>query len=207
MSRMTPTDRRAAIVDAALAVMLRKGIAGTTARDVAAELGCSSGLIHHYFASMDELLAVAFELVAAKDLDSMRQAMDAEPEPLGKVLAFISGYARSEENWAFQLWLDAWSEAARRPALQEASRRLNVAWQQLLASALGAGVTTGAWHCAEVEASAWRLLSLLDGMALQSVAHGELIARHDVVGWAQVATERELGLRAGTLRAGAAGHR
>lgn len=53
MPRMSPDERRAAIVAATRAVMARNGIAGTTVRDVAAELGTSSGLIHHYYASMD----------------------------------------------------------------------------------------------------------------------------------------------------------
>jgi len=201
MPRMSPMNRRAAIVDAALRVMVRKGIASTTARDVAAEMECSSGLIHHYFSSMDELLAEAFELAAAKDLDAMRVAMQAANDPVGQVTAFISGYGGTDEHWAFQLWLDAWSEAARRPALQATSRRLNEAWQQLLAGAMADGVRARKWRCSNVEAAAWRVLSLLDGMALQSVAHGELIAHADVVGWATDATERELGLKAGTLRA------
>ena len=63
-TRMSPAERREAIVDAALTVMLRQGMAATTARDVAAEMGTSSGLIHHYFASMDELHAAAFERAA-----------------------------------------------------------------------------------------------------------------------------------------------
>jgi len=54
---MTPEQRRAAIVDATVGVMLRRGIAAATVRDVAAEMGTSSGLIHHYFGSMEELLA------------------------------------------------------------------------------------------------------------------------------------------------------
>ena len=63
-TRMSPTERREAIVDATLAVMLRQGMAATTARDVAHEMGTSSGLIHHYFDSMDDVLAAAFERVA-----------------------------------------------------------------------------------------------------------------------------------------------
>jgi len=35
-------------------------------RDVAAEMGTSSGLIHHYFASMDDVLAAAFARVAER---------------------------------------------------------------------------------------------------------------------------------------------
>ena len=49
MARMSPGDRRRAIVDGALKVALRKGLASTTVRDVATEMGTSSGLIHHYF--------------------------------------------------------------------------------------------------------------------------------------------------------------
>ena len=69
MARMTPAERRDAIVAATLAVMLEKGMAATTVRDVAEQMGTSSGLIHHYFASMDELLAAAFDLAATADLE------------------------------------------------------------------------------------------------------------------------------------------
>ena len=61
MARMSPDRRREAIVDAALAVARRKGLAGTTVRDVAHEMGTSSGLIHHYFDSMDEVLRLAID--------------------------------------------------------------------------------------------------------------------------------------------------
>lgn len=199
MSRMTPADRRAAIVDAALAVMLGKGIAATTARDVAAEMGCSSGLIHHYFTSMDDLLAEAFELAAARDLDNTAAAIDHQAQPSDRVVAFIAGYGRADEQGAFQLWLDAWSEASRRPALQATSRRLNLAWRELLRAALLAGVDDGSWSCPDVDAASWRLLSLLDGMALQAVAHGGLISPSQITVWAQEAGERELGLPPGAL--------
>jgi AcrR family transcriptional regulator len=64
MARLSPSDRRDAIVAAALEVARRKGLAATTVRDVAAEMDTSSGLIHHYFESMDEVLALAFARVA-----------------------------------------------------------------------------------------------------------------------------------------------
>ena len=56
---MSPADRRDAIVAATVSVAVRKGLASTTVRDVATEMGTSSGLIHHYFASMDDVLAAA----------------------------------------------------------------------------------------------------------------------------------------------------
>ena len=196
---MQPGDRRQAIVDAAVAVAVRKGLAATTARDVAAEMGTSSGLIHHYFDSMDDVLAAAFELVAAADLDRTVAAMAGEANPAGKLRAFFATYAPAENDRAYQLWLDAWSEASRRPALRETSLRLNEAWQQALAKVMSDGAVPGSLAAEDPDGAAWRVISLLDGLVLQVVAHRSNISRATALGWAIAHTERELGLDAGTI--------
>jgi AcrR family transcriptional regulator len=200
MPRMTPSDRREAIVDATLKVMLRKGMAATTVRDVAQEMGTSSGLIHHYYASMDELLAEAFARAASQDLEATRVAMAAGADPLDSLRLFFATYARAEQDWAFQLWLDAWAEAGRRPAVQATSRRLNVAWQELLEDAIKGLIGSGQVTCGDPAASAWRILSLLDGLALQAVAHQVDIDRDAVINWSASYAESELSLPAGSLR-------
>jgi AcrR family transcriptional regulator len=197
---MTPGERRAAIVDATLTVMVRQGIAATTARDVAAEMGTSSGLIHHYFASMDELLAEAFDRVASEDLARTVGAIDAATDPIERLAIFFEFYNRADEDLGMQLWLDAWAEAARRPALQQTSRRLNEAWQALVAQLVRDGVLVGAMTCEEPDAVAWRIISLLDGLELQAVAHTGLVAREDANAWARRYAEDELALERGALR-------
>jgi AcrR family transcriptional regulator len=199
MKRMTPDQRREAIVAAALHVAVRKGLASTTVRDVAAEMGTSSGLIHHYFDSMDEVLAAAFERVAEQDLRLSERLMAEAPSAVDALRVFFDTYTPADKDWAFQLWLDAWAEAARRPALQATSRRLNLEWQALLERTITAGLDAGSFTCPDPPAAAWRILSLLDGLALQVVAHGTTITRDQVVAWATGAAERELGLDAGTL--------
>jgi AcrR family transcriptional regulator len=197
---MTPAERREAIVAATVDVARRKGLASTTVRDVAAEMGTSSGLIHHYFTSMDEVLAAAFEVVARQDLELSARLMAEASSPVDAIRVFFRTYTPSDKDWAFQLWLDAWAEAARRPAVQATSRRLNLEWQELLERTIAAGVHDGAFRCADPGAAAWRILSLLDGLALQVVAHGTTISRNDVVAWSTAAAEQELGLAVGTLR-------
>ena len=199
MARLSPADRREAIVDAAIAVALRKGLASTTVRDVATTMGTSSGLVHHYFTSMDDVLAAAFERVAEQDLATSASAMAAADSPLEALRVFFRTYTPSDKDWAFQLWLDAWAEAARRPAVQATSRRLNLAWQRLLEGTIRDGIGVGSFTCEDPAGAAWRILSLLDGLALQIVAHGTTIAREDVVAWAMTAAEDELGLVRGTL--------
>ncbi len=199
--RMSPAERRSRIVEATLAVMLRKGIAATTVRDVAQEMGSSAGLVHHYFASMDDLMAVAFEQAATAGLSATRAALGSVPMPIDKLRIFFSTYIRAEQDWAFQLWLDAWSEAARRPTLQVTSQRLNIEWQQLLVGVIRAGVAAGDFQCSDPGGAGWRILSLLDGLALQTVAHHIAVGRDAVVAWSAGHAEHELGLAAGTLAA------
>lgn len=204
MARMSPQERREAIVDAALAVARRKGLAATTVRDVAHEMGTSSGLIHHYFESMDDVLAAAFERVAGTDLQETEDLLAQAGDPRGVLAAFLSSYAPVGEDWAFQLWLDAWAEAARRPVLRESSSRLNLAWAALLERAIRDGVRDGVFRTDDPQGAAWRILSLIDGLALQVVAHQTIVDRADMLAWAAAAAERELGLSAGTLAISAA---
>ncbi|MEO6653713.1 MAG: TetR family transcriptional regulator C-terminal domain-containing protein [Ilumatobacteraceae bacterium] len=194
MARLQPHERRDAIVQATLRVARSQGLGATTVRDVAREMGTSSGLIHHYFDSMDDVLAAAFEHAAGRDLERARDAVAAEHDPHSQLEAFMHCYAPAQSDWTMQLWLDAWAEAARRPAVQAVSRRLNRAWQALVRDIIVAGVAGGCFRADDPEAAAWRLLSMLDGLTLQVVAHGTLISRADVVAWAGDAAHRELGI-------------
>ena len=199
MKRMPPDQRREAIVAAALSVAVTKGLASTTVRDVAAAMGTSSGLIHHYFGSMDEVLAAAFERVARQDLVASSALMAEAASPVDALRAFFTSYTPADKDWAFQLWLDAWAEAARRPAIRAVSEALNLEWQRLLETTIRRGVGEGSFACADPTGAAWRILSLLDGLALQVVAHGTTLSREDVVTWSTQAAEVELGLAPGVL--------
>ena len=98
------------------------------------------------------------------------------------------------------MWLDAWAEASRRPAIGATSRRLNVAWQRLIAATIVEGVDEGTFSCDDPDATAWRVLSLLDGLSLQLAAHPGVIENAQVVlDWAMTALEKELGVPVGSL--------
>ena len=55
--------------------------------------------------------------------------------------------------------------------------------------------------CADPPRPAWRILSLLDGLPLQAVAHRVDIDRDAVTDWSIAMAEAELALPAGSLRA------
>ena len=100
MARMSPAARRAAIIDAALAVMQCKGIAATTVRDVAQEMGTSPGLVHHYFDSMDELVATAFELAAGAGYETTKAAIAGAETPIDRLRA--GTYIRYQSGAAWE---------------------------------------------------------------------------------------------------------
>ena len=199
MKRMAPDVRRQAIIDATLTVAIRNGLSATTVRDVAAEMGTSSGLIHHYFDSMDEVLAAAFRQVGDAGLEATRTQIATSGTPTDSLAVFFATYTTAESDWTFQLWLDAWSEAGRNPAIRSVSRELNIAWQQILRDIISAGIDAGEFVPVDVDVTAWKALSLLDGLALQVVAHRTVINRQEAIMWASHTTERDLGLDIGRL--------
>jgi hypothetical protein len=83
--------------------------------------------------------------------------------------------------------------------LQATSRRLNIAWQQVLVECIRRGERDEVFGCADPDGAAWRILSLLDGLALQAVAHRVAIDRDVAIAWSARFAETELGLPSGTL--------
>ena len=72
-------------------------------------------------------------------------------------------------------------------------------WAGLLEGAIRDGVEAGTFQCADPTGAAWRILSVVDGLALQVVAHETIVDRQHMLAWAATATERELGMPAGTF--------
>jgi AcrR family transcriptional regulator len=77
--------RRAAIAESVWRLTARGGIEAVTMRQVAADAGMSLGQLQHYFATKDELLAFAYELVteqvAARVSLREHPVSDEEPQP------------------------------------------------------------------------------------------------------------------------------
>jgi hypothetical protein len=148
---------------------------------------------------MDDVLAAAFDEAAGADLSATEAAMHSCTGAAERLSTFFAAYTRLDEYSSFQMWLDAWAEARRRPALGATSRRLNVAWQRLIATTISDGIDEGAMSCVEPDATAWRVLSLLDGLSMQLAAHPGVIDRSIALDWAMTALEAEIGIPEGSL--------
>lgn len=72
---------RAALVDAAEAVMLTDGYAAVTSRRVAERAGLKAGLVHYYFATMDDLLLALYRQRSEEGLQRQTRALESD-QPL-----------------------------------------------------------------------------------------------------------------------------
>jgi AcrR family transcriptional regulator len=67
---------RAAILDAALALMQAEGYAAVTSRRVGAQAGVKPQLVHYYFRTMDELFLALFRRIAEQGLRQAAEALE-----------------------------------------------------------------------------------------------------------------------------------
>lgn len=75
MARVPATERRAELVQAAIQVATREGLAATTTRRIAQELGISVGIVHYCFRSKEELLHEVIRVIAAAQVVAARAAI------------------------------------------------------------------------------------------------------------------------------------
>lgn len=175
------------------------GLDRITSRDVANALGVTSGLIHHYFPTVDDLVVAAFAQAAAAQNEQDRQA--ARDLPPIHALRAVVRRSLGMGGANARIWMSAWVAAPRRPELAREVDRQMIAGLDVLADLLRTGHDAGVFRVPDPATSALRILVLVDGVLVQvsmraETTYGDV---HSLV-WDTV--EREVGLPAGSLWAG-----
>ena len=166
-------QRRESILDAAIAVVARKGYEATTIRDVAIGAGASTGTVNYYFANKDDVLASALVEVAERfrrRLDDALAGVDDPHERLERMAgASVPDSAAAVENQI--VWAEFWLRATRTEHLRELHERLYDDWRLRIAKVVRDGIARGAFR--DVDAGEWATAyaALLDGLALHVLLH------------------------------------
>lgn len=143
-------QRRREVADAFGRVVAREGFEGATVRAVAQEAGWSTGVLAHYFADKDELLAEAMRLIVARATERAGGDLRALLE------AGLPLDARRREE--ARLWFALVGRALASPHLAAQLREYYTAGRQALVDAGAAEEDAGA------------LIALVDGIAIQAVS-------------------------------------
>jgi AcrR family transcriptional regulator len=143
-----PRDRRQAILDAAIAVIARRGVRGLRVEQVAAEAGVAVSLIYYYFVNRNGLVR------ATLDHANQRAARNRGASAEAMLLAELDESAHDTSVVRGEVLASAVFEPALRDGLREASE----AWTDLVAGAIGS------------RESAERLTALADGLSARRLA-------------------------------------
>ena len=164
--------RRDEILEAACRAIVERGFADTRVADVAAAAGTSTGTVHYYFESKEEVLVAALRWAS----DHLLDRLDAPPDApalarLARLLELSipsrSPKARRDE---YVLWIEMWTvvlhNRARLKALEDLSRR----WRSLFFDIVEAGAASGELRpVADPHLVAERLVALVDGLGFETV--------------------------------------
>jgi AcrR family transcriptional regulator len=85
---------RAAMLDAAEALMREEGYAAVSTRKVATRAGLKPSLVHYYFPTTDDLLIALFRR-GADQSDAMLEAALSDPDPLRALWEFFADTSRT----------------------------------------------------------------------------------------------------------------
>ena len=150
------SDRRAAILDAAIAVIARRGVRGLRVEQVAAEAGVATSLLYYYFGNRNGLVRATLDHAnerAARTTDAGAAGREAVERSL---LAELDTGAEVRDTSV--VWGEVLASAVFEPALRDGLREASETWTDLVAGAIGS------------RESAERLTALVDGLSARWLA-------------------------------------
>jgi AcrR family transcriptional regulator len=190
MPRLPAPARLATLVEATAAIMVEKGFAGATTRDVAARLGIGRGLLHHYFDSWEALQRAAFRQVEqAAEAETLAIIAPLEGWPRLATLLDILIAEPADAHW--RLYADAWDEAQRDPELAAICVETTNWWRHQLHIALALLLHPAV----SAEDGAERLLALSDGLSAQVLMTTSSLPRARAVALLHDAARMELAVK------------
>jgi AcrR family transcriptional regulator len=174
---VNPVARRKEIAEAVWRVIHRDGVDGASVRAVAREAGLSSGSLRHYFATQNELLAFAMQLVT----DRVRTRVQAIA-PSSDVRAYVEAVLAellpldAERLSEMQVWLAFTGQGLIDPTLRtlraESARLLLGLCHRLLGELITSEEGTPGL---DLDLEAERLHAVLDGVALHALTMPERV--------------------------------
>jgi AcrR family transcriptional regulator len=169
--RLSSEDRRAQLMDVALAGLAKGGIQEFTVDRICAAAGVSRGLILHHFGSMAGLLAAVYARLYRETTPDLT-ALPAET----RIDALIEGTfaPKAFNRETLNAWVALWGQIANTPALRDEHRRQYQAYLDAVTEALAALATTKGRNI-DARPLAKSLICLIDGLCLQHCLDPEAI--------------------------------
>ncbi|WP_020583077.1 TetR family transcriptional regulator [Endozoicomonas elysicola] len=159
MSYLPKDEKRKAILEATLSLVVSFGFAGITARKVAAEMGAATGTIHHHFSSLDELKTEVIRYAVSSSVDCDLEAIKGLP-PYEALLEMLLPSNFPDREFENRVWLSAADEMWRNEKLKTVYCESMVSLTDLVEGVINEGKATGLFHpVLDSRQCAWKLLA------------------------------------------------
>jgi AcrR family transcriptional regulator len=179
VARMSADERREQLVDAAIRVMTRDGVAKATTRAISAEAGMPLGVFHYAFQSKQELMVRVTESIAQRSRADIDDAvLDSDPEDAMHAIALAGLCAYFDHVVTNPLehlvTYEIAVTALRDPELREGARRQFDYYLEENEKLLTAAAETfGVEYAVPVKVLCRLMFSMVDGLALNWLARGD----------------------------------
>jgi DNA-binding transcriptional regulator YbjK len=188
-TRADPDARRASLIAACGRVLAREGAGGASVRAIAVEAGVSPGLVGHYFAGIDSLIAETYAAVGQRVDAAMDAALAvAGTDPQAQLAAYVTASLTPPiaDPDLLATWIAFWSLVRSRPeiAAQHAGQYGDYrARLEGLLAACGVGPDT-------LHETAIAITALVDGLWLELCLSPEVLSRDAAARIARAALAR-----------------
>ncbi len=162
------------ILAAACSAIVQRGLADTRVGDIARAAGTSTGTIHYYFDSKQEVLVAALRWATDRLFARLQTAAGGGADAtarLGALLDLAIPYARPRARRdEYVLWIEMWTLVLRSPERLPALEDLSVRWRSFFFDVIREGAAGGEFApVAPLDVVAERLIALVDGLGFETV--------------------------------------
>ena len=162
MNYLTREERREVILKAAMQVALNGGLSAMTVRHIATVAGVASGQVHHHFASIGELKALAFVRLIREMLDMPLVSDDASWYE--RLFSMVGSDDGKLEPY-IRLWREAQLLADSDSDIKGAYLLTMSMWHEETLKIIQRGTEAGEFTPKDhAESIAWRLIALVCGL-------------------------------------------
>lgn len=160
-------ERRAQIIQAALACFTRKGYNNTTMDDIVTKSGLSKGTLYWYFKSKDDLFVQAIASFFVDWGEESVAALEQFPTASDKLRAlaqWLVDFCGKAEGF-LSLFLEFWASSPRREEAGQLWVDMLGQYKDLIVEIIEEGVRNGEFKPVDAKQLVWALMAAYDGLA------------------------------------------
>ena len=165
------SDRRSAILDAAIKVIARRGVRGLRVEQVASEAKVAVSLLYYYFDNRNGLVRATLEHANERAATTARTAERGTGRDKAESSLLAELDAGDDVRDTSVVWGEVLASAVFEPELRDQLREASGTWSRLVAGAIEEGLRDGSiGGGVDATACAERLTALVDGLSARWLA-------------------------------------